>query len=240
MKKLNLLIAALVSVCSFFFSSIAFASNQQSTTGVLQAYWFPQWTDEGSPKAPLIMMRFFETDGKKNRTYYLYDVKQKNGVKDYFKLKETEKFIKSNFKDTPEEFFKFKEGHTEQAGTLTFSDETVIAECDSKKTYAKFSSFKPISVNNFDIKELELKSGCDPQPYSVMFTVKEGHGDVFLKSRPESLSDNVIDKPVSQPLVKIRTVNNNWVYVSLYDASQPDSQSKVKGYLNIKDLDMVN
>jgi len=240
MKKITLLITVLVSLCTIFFGASAFATTQKNMTGVLQAYWFPQWSDEGKPKPSIIMMRFFETDGKDNRTYFLYDTKGKSGVKDYFKVKEAENFIKSNFKNTPEEFFKFKEGHTEQHGMLAISDELVIAECDSKKNYAKFYSFKPDSESDFDIKKLELKSGCDPEPYAVMFTIKDGRENVYLKSKPDEKSGVVTDKPVSQPLVRIKTIDDKWVYVSLYDASQPNSQSATKGYVKMKDLDMVN
>lgn len=240
MRKLTLLITGLFSLCTVFFGASAFASAQKNITGVLQAYWFPQWNDEGKAKPPLIMMRFFETDGKDNHTYFLYDMKEKGEVKDYFNVKQMEKFIKSNFKNTPEEFFKFKEGHTEQPGRLIFSDEMVISECDSKKIYAKFNDFKPDSAGRYDVKELELKSGCDPEPYMVMFTIKDGIKNIYLKSKPDEKSANVSDEPVSQPLVKIKTIDNEWVYVSLYDASQSDSQSKMKGYLNIKDLDVVN
>ncbi|RRZ88092.1 hypothetical protein EGK14_18035 [Erwinia sp. 198] len=186
------------------------------------------------------MMRFFETDGKGNQTYYLYDLKEKNGVKDYFNVEETEKFIKSNFKNTPEEFFRFKEGHTEQVGVLSISNQMVIAECDNKKNYAKFDSFKPVLGRDFDIKKLELNSGCDPEPYSVMFTIKEGHDDVFLKSKPLITSQNVVSKPISQPLVKIKTIDDQWVKVALYDASLPGSRSKTEGYVKFSDLDLVN
>ncbi|WP_380184660.1 hypothetical protein [Kalamiella sp. sgz302252] len=239
-RKITFFFVTLFSLYTLVFSAAALANNQKKITGVLQAYWFPQWSDAGQAKPPLIMMRFFETDGENKKTYFLYDEKKKNEVKDFFEVTKAEKFIKSNFKNTPEEFFKFKEGHTEQAGSLVISDVKVIAECNNKKLYAKFNSFVASSVNNYDIKKMEEKSGCDPEPYSVMFTIKEGHENVFLKSEPLESSKNVLSEPVSQPLVKIKTIDSQWVKVALYDASQPDSRSHTEGYIKINDLDVAN
>ncbi|HBV38870.1 MAG TPA: hypothetical protein DEF05_04045 [Erwinia sp.] len=240
MKRFSVVTFCLLLFSSVIFSVKSFASSQKEITGVLQAYWLPQWTEEGKAKPPLIIMRFFETGGKDNQTYYFYDLKEKGGVKDYFKTEETENFIRSNFKNTPEDFFRFKEGHTEQAGVVALSERTIIVECDNKQNYAKFNAFKPVQVNRFDINKLESASGCDPEPYSVMFTIKEGHDDIFLKSKPSTTSQNVVSKPISQPLVRIKTIDDQWVKVALYDASLPGSRSKTEGYVKFSDLDVVN
>lgn len=116
----------------------------------------------------------------------------------------------------------------------------MLSECNNKQNYVKFDSFTPLSGKKYDITQLESRSGCDSQPYSVMYTIKNDNEKVFLKLAPSENSENVENKPVQQPLVKIKTVNNYWVYVALYDASMPNTMSHVKGYLKINDLKVAN
>lgn len=226
------------------FSVAAFAKQNENVNyvseGYLQAYWFPQWSADGKVQSPYIMMRFFATDKANARNFYLYESKDKQGVKDNFDEHKTERFIKNNFKNIPDEFFKYKEGHVEQAGNLVYSNVTIIHECNSKQKYVKFFSFIANQMQTGDVTQLESQSGCNAEPYTVMFTLKEGKQPVYLKSEPSDQSRNSNNKPVELPLVKIKTVNSEWVYVALYDASKPESRSQTTGYLKLSDLDVAN
>lgn len=208
-------------IFSCIFAAGAFAQGEKNMTGVLQAYWLPQWTADGQAQTPHIMMRFFGTDSFAGKTLCLYESKNKQDIKDYFNQDQAEKFIRREFKSTPVGFFKYKEGHVEQAGKVVYSDRTVLKECDSEKSYVKLHSFTASSLKNYDIAKLESQSGCGSEPYTVLFTVKEGDGNIFLKAEPSDTSKNIGSQPVEQPLVKIKTVNDEWLFVSLYDASKP-------------------
>ena len=236
-KEIPILLICLFSVAAFAKES---KTINQVSYGYLQAYWFPQWSADGKAQSPYIMMRFFATDKANARTFYLYESKDKQGVKDDFDEHKTKKFIKDNFKNIPEEFFKYREGHVEQAGNLVYSNLTIIHECNSKQKYVKFVSFIPNQKQTGDVTQLESQSGCNAEPYTVMFTLKEGKEPVYLKSEPSVQSKNSSNKPVELPLVKIKTVNSEWVYVALYDASKPGSRSQATGYLKLSDLDVAN
>jgi len=240
MNKIIYYVNVFFPLISVFFMVDASAKDVIKATGILQAYWMPQSDENGQPKSPYIMMRFFETNEKHNKTFYLYESKNSKGVKDYFEENKAENFIKEKFKNIPEDFFKFKEGHAEQYGIITYSGVVILSECDNKQNFVKLNSFISGSTTRYNLQKIESRSGCDSQPYSVMYTIKSNRKDVFIKSRPSEQSENIESKPIDKPLVKVKTVNDEWEYVALYDATMPADMSKIKGYIRTQDLEVAN
>jgi len=239
MRKKSSFIIAICALVTSFFASDSFSKDIKAE-GVLQVYWKPNWSDEGRLLKPYLMMRFFEIKNDQSKVINLYESKNKKNIKDDFNVDSTYKIINEQFINIPAEFIKYQEGHLEQPGVLIYSNDFKMTECNNQHDYAKFKSFKANHSEVHNLSEVEKKSGCDSQPWQMMYTVKDGGKSVFLKSEPSVSSKNVYTKAIDMPLVKIKTIDNEWVYVAIYDASMRNSMSDIRGYLKAKDLDLVN
>ncbi|MFU9137154.1 hypothetical protein [Erwinia tasmaniensis] len=75
MNKIIYYVNVFFPLISVFFMVDASAKDVIKATGILQAYWMPQSDENGQPKSPYIMMRFFETNEKHNKTFTSMKVK---------------------------------------------------------------------------------------------------------------------------------------------------------------------
>lgn len=211
----------LIALMAFSFQSVADTVKK----GVLQAYWLPQWND--GVNTPRFELRFFpfSDDGKQNKVINL----------DSSEIKEP--FVKKIFEPHSTEFFKTKEGHIEQSGVIKLKDINNTHECDSSVWQAKMVSFEK---NNDIFKIDERNEECGAYPYLISYQLKDGIDNVALKDKPDA-DGKVISRVDNQhSLIKVRSVNSQWLYVAEYDASKLDLLGDKKGYVEYQKLEPLN
>jgi hypothetical protein len=217
-RKVLLLLLALLSLP---FSSLA----DTFKNGVLQAYWLPNWNaDINSPE---LKLRFFvfSKDGKQQEV-----VNIENSPLD-------ENFIKNEFATSSGDFFKFKEGHIEQAGKVKLTNFSHHTECDAKTFQAKLIKFKA-AKENFEIDE--SNGACERSPYLITYQLKDGVSKVEVFNNPNNSAEQVGVIDNQHTLVKVRSVNSEWFYMAKYDESKKDLMGLPKGYVRVRDITPVN
>lgn len=219
MRK-NVLVTLIILLPFPFYSLAASVKN-----GVLQAYWLPSW--KGDVNEPELALRFFVfSDEGKQQEVINIDPRSFREV-----------FIKSSFKKTADDFLKSKEGHIEQVGRISLADVTYANECDSKIWRAKVIEFKVMKNN---LKLDESKNECNGLPYLLTYQLKEGVKKIDILERPDISAIKIGIVGGQHTLVKIKTINPEWFYVAVYDASKQDFIGWPKGYARKKDLSPVN
>ncbi len=226
--------------------SIAASAKQskvinQVSDGYLQAYWFPVVNDDGSEGKSELMLRFLDTSHNvKNKVINLYITKSKNNIpeKTDFNDPTSIKLIRDNFKSIPENFFKYHEGHIEQAGTLISNDKFSSVECDTRYYYSRFVDFKSSDKKSIDPEIIAKASGCGGHPYIQSFIKKQTLKDAYFKSKPELVSSNIYKITESDSIIKIETINDQWLYVAVSDDSKPDYIGDKKGYILKSELEL--
>ena len=193
--------------------------------GVLQAYWLPIWKD--SVNSPELQLRFFvlSNEGKQQKIINI-DSGPVNKA-----------FIKENFRKSTDDFLNFKEGHIEQAGRVSLVDITSTNECDSRIWHAKIIEFEAMKAN------LKLDEGivdCNRFPYLITYQLKEGIDTIDLLDQPNVSAKQVGAVNNQHTFVKIKTINPEWLYVAVYDASKKDLVGWPRGYVKQEDLTPVN
>jgi len=214
-------------------SSLANADNLTQHPGVLQAYWLPVFNDDGSQAEPELLLRFLDTsNAQKKIVVDLYKERNADGPQNsVFGKPEDIARIRHDFATIPDNFFRFKEGHIEQNGVLTQSGFFSQVECDHRYYYAKFVAFKPVTKSGDYTQEIGELAGCGGQPWQVGYQVNPAKGKVYLKARPDMNSQNLVPLTTDDSVIKIRTIDAEWLYVAVYDAGKPDSMSDRRGYI---------
>lgn len=218
MRKFSFILIALM---AFSFQSVADTVKK----GVLQAYWLPQWND--GVNTPKFELRFFpfSDDGKQDEVINL----------DSSEIKEP--FVKESFEAYSKDFFKTKEGHIEQSGVIKLKNINNTHECDSSVWQAQMVSFKK---NNDHLKLDEREGECGAFPYLISYQLKDGIDNVTLKDKPEA-DGKVISRVDNQhSLIKLKSINSQWLYVAEYDASKLDLLGDKKGYVEYRMLEPLN
>ena len=219
MRK-NVLVTLIILLSFPFYSLAASVKN-----GVLQAYWLPVW--KGSVNKPELTLRFFVfSNAGKQQEVINIDPRSFSEV-----------FIKSSFKETADDFLNSKEGHIEQVGRISLADITYAKECDSKIWHAKIIEFQKMKNN---LKLDESKVECNGFPYLLTYQLKEGVTKVDIFSQPDISAKRIGVVDGQHTLVKIKTINPEWFFVAVYDASKQDFIGWPKGYARKKDLSPVN
>lgn len=90
-------------------------------------------------------------------------------------------------------------------------------ECDSTVWQAKIVSFKKI---NADFTVTEHNEECNSYPYLNTCQLKEGVDSIALKDKPESKGKVIYRIDNQHSLVKVKSVNSEWLYVAEYDESK--------------------
>lgn len=205
---------------NLFISHCALAGNIVKY-GTLQAYWLPEW--HNNINFPNLQLRFI--------------VDNENGSYETINL-ETSKishaFIIKNFMKVSDEFFEYKEGHVDQYGMLELDNLKVTTECDNNVYRATFINFTAQQIN----KAL-VDKGCDSYPWLITLRLKQGIQESELFTQPESGSQSAATVSAQTPLVKIKTINKEWIYVANYDESQPDLTGSLSGYIPANRLEPV-
>ncbi|QDY40869.1 hypothetical protein [Candidatus Pantoea soli] len=197
-------------------------SSEVVKNGTLQAYWLPHW--HNNVNSPELLLRF-STD-QKNSAAIIINISGVDKIKN---------FIAKEFSYIPDEFFKYKEGHVEQYGSLKFSGLFSTKECDARIYQATLISFTTQQT-----KKNFTDNGCDNYPWLITMMLRDGIQQAELHSEPLPDSEKVAVISSQTPLVKVRTVNQDWFYVANYDESQPELTGKTAGYIQSTFLEPVN
>jgi hypothetical protein len=248
-KKKSLFLALLILVgCSLFNIAIAQDGPAASSTikkegaaqGILQAYWAPSWNDDGSKDTPKLVLRFFAQNSAHHTDFIaiFYNKKDSdnNILDDDFENEQIISMIKRSFSHIPDNFFRFKEGHIEQYGSATYTEAFSNTECQDREHFAHFINFIKGGDQSININELENSAGCNPAPYMEAYTLKHKDAGVHFKSAPNKNSADGALIPLEESLIKIQTIDSDWVYVAVFDDNSPELQGKVRGYVLQQDL----
>lgn len=220
---------------AFFFSLISASSCASETLkgGVLQAYWASEWNAEGTVNTPHLGFRYLTSD--RNRFIAIAI----NG--------EPTQFIKNNFKNIPDNFFTHKEWYVNQAGNLTIDSIKTSVLCNASIFDAKMIHFSPnYSTEPFDTVPYEETAlgGCNKNgryPYIITYLIKEGLDHIDVKAEPNDNSETIEKAgPDNDIFIKIKTIDNDWIYTGYYNAASPNMISRPRGYVRINQLEIEN
>lgn len=205
-------------------------AKETLTGGTLQAYWSTK--DWSTDVIPHMGFRYLTSDQDK------FIAIQVKGDK--------KKFIKKHFKNIPDNFFKHKEWYVNQQGDLTVDKVVESVMCNSDIYDATLISFKPdFKASSVDTSKYEdtARGGCNIDgrlPYITIYIGKSDQQKAAIKSAPDDKSDTLWEIGKTGAVVKLKTINKNWLYVAKYDYSQPELASPEHGYVRIKQVKIID
>ncbi|OBU07583.1 hypothetical protein [Morganella psychrotolerans] len=207
-------------------TSVSVQAKEQIFNGILQAYWLPVWSDDGKHNIPELSYRFFVINDKNmdKRVINLSSEKQFQGLF----AKQDPLFISEKF------------GHAEISGALTLRDLHIVSECNSPVYNARSVSFVSKKTKTADVRIMEKIQTCNAYPYLLSYTVKPEAGAVFLKTKPQKTADDVREIKPDSPLILIKKTDPQWLYVAEYDPQGDMLSGKIRGYIELKNLQPVN
>lgn len=207
-------------------TSVSVQAKEQIFNGILQAYWLPVWGDDGKQNRPELSYRFFVVNDKNmdKRVINLSDEKQFQGL-----------FEKQNPVFISDEF-----GHAEMSGALTLRELHVVSECNSPVYNAEGVSFISKKYKATDVRAMEKIQTCNAYPYLLSYTIKPEAGAVFLKTKPQKTAADIRQIKPDSPLILIKKTDQQWLYVAEYDPQGDMLSGKVRGYIELKNLQPVN
>ena len=215
---------------SIFITTPSIASEVLKN-GTLQAYWAENWNDEGTINKPYLGLRYLTADKNK---FIILSIKESKVS-----------FIKKNFKNIPNDFFKRKEWYITQQGDLTVASVKEGLLCNSYTYDANVITFKPdTSTTPVDtaLYEDTAHGGCNGDgeyPYITTFIRRDESIATEFKSAPNTSAPTIAYKK-NVHIVKIRMINKNWMYAGVYDGDSPSRISPPYGYVHTKNLKIVN
>lgn len=207
-------------------TSVSVQAKEQIFNGILQAYWLPVWSDDGKHNIPELSYRFFVINDKNmdKRVINLSSEKQFQGLF----AKQDPLFISEKF------------GHAEINGALTLRDLHIVSECNSPVYNAQSVSFVSKKTKTADVRIMEKIQTCNAYPYLLSYTVKPEAGAVFLKAKPQKTADDLLEIKPDSPLILIKKTDPQWLYVAEYDPQGDMLSGKIRGYIELKNLQPVN
>lgn len=227
-KSLFLLLFSFLNLTHYSFA------DQLLIDGTFQAYWKAEWNDDATVNTPQLGFRYFpsETSPQKMKVIdILMDGSENKKIN----------FIKSHFTNIPDNFFKYKEWYVNQKGYLTIKEIKHYIECDADNYIAEFVSFTPTALN-FNTKTND-DTGCvygGSFPYLTSYVLNSNTKTGQLKHEPKERAKTSYIFTRDESVVKIKTINKEWMYVALYDPTRQDRLSDKKGYIKFSDVVPLN
>lgn len=139
--------------------------------------------------------------------------------------------------EVPENFFRYREGHIEQPGVLTFQGLSSLIECDAPYTFVEFESFAPLAMTDETRVFTEhvlaepQRGGCGSEkPWEESFMLGDGQA---IYAEPSEESD-ILETPSTVVVIKIRTFDDRWIEVYAY------GDTAVRGFVRSEALEPVN
>ncbi|ALB61086.1 hypothetical protein BN137_2489 [Cronobacter condimenti 1330] len=222
----------LVSTALLLVSFSSQVNAQEIKQGILQAYWLPVWNDDGTQSTPHLKYRYIASvNGEKADK--VINIESNDSEL-------TLQNISHYFDKVPPNFVEFKEGHIERAGTISVAKMKGSTECSHHYYEAELVAFTPLKDKTFNIDKLEKSAGCESYPYAVTYTLKEQAKDTHFKASPEDSAKDTGAIPMDSPLIKVKTVNAQWIQAAVYDESKPGLIGTPGGYVKMSYLQPVN
>jgi len=144
------------------------------------------------------------------------------------------------FSRLPSEFKKYSEGHVEQTGDITIDGLQKHIKCDQPIYSANMISFLPLTTSLPTIAALERSAGCELWPWAETYILKDAVDSTYLKRRPEHDAPNILAVNPTQPLIKIQTINNEWIRAAILDVKNGGPMRKTEGFIKLDALQSVN
>ena len=220
-------------ISSLALSHFSFA-DQLLTGGIFQAYWKAEWNDDATVNTPQLGFRYFPAEESLKKVKVI-DILMDGSNQEKIA------FIKSHFQNIPDNFLRFKEWYVNQKGDLTVKEIKHYIECDTDNYIADFVSFTP-ALPKFSGKT-DDNTGCvygGSFPYLTSYTLKSDAKSGQLKREPNDNAETSYTFTHDNSVVKIKTINKEWMYVSLYDLTKPDLLSDKRGYIKFSDVEPLN
>ncbi len=203
--------------------------------GILQAYWQPDWNTDATVNTPKLAFRYFYF-GKNTKDNKVVDITVKGSEAEQIA------FIKNNFTHIPDNFIKYKEWYVNQYGAITSPKLVKYMECNADNYKAEMQSFTPEKQDNHPQDPItDDVGGCGSStPYLVLYQLKEGQKQLTLKQAAAETASQTAQVTSDETLAKIKTVDNTWVYVAIYDESAKGHLSNKRGFVKLSDLTPLN
>ena len=215
---------------SIFITTPSIASEVLKN-GTLQAYWAENWNDEGTVNKPYLGLRYLTEDKNK---FIVLSIKGSKVA-----------FIQKNFKNIPSDFLQRKEWYITQQGDLTVASVKEGMLCNGYTYDAKVIAFKPDTISSpVDTAAYEntAAGGCNGDgryPYITEYIRKNKSIPIEFKSSPNTQAKTIEKKDIGT-IVKIRKIDKNWIYAGVSDNESPTLISPPYGYVNTKNLEILN
>lgn len=226
------------SLLFLLFSSLALShysfADQLLTGGIFQAYWKAEWNDDATVNTPQLGFRYFPAEESLKKVKVI-DILMDGDEQDKIS------FIKSHFQNIPDNFLRFKEWYVNQKGDLTVKEIKHYIECDADNYIADFVSFTP-DWPKFGEKT-DDNTGCvygGSFPYLTAYTLKSDAKSGQLRHEPDNNAKISYTFTQDYNVVKIKTINKEWMYVALHDLTRPDPLSDKRGYIKFSDVEPLN
>lgn len=216
----------------FLFFSSVIQAQELSSEGILQAYWKAEWDAEGTVNQPELTLRFFPN---KNSSSWgkVFDIRlksQRNAIE----------FVIRNFKVIPDNFLLHKEWFINQKGIIFLKNPEHYIECSTENYMASLVAFIPdFSAETSDTTAYEDMAQCGyngARPFLTSYYLNPEYKEGRFYLKPNNNADYVKTFNIRDRLVKIRTINEKWIYAAIYDDKKADKLGDTRGYINIKYL----
>jgi len=244
-------------------------SGDARLSGVLQAYWVPSWPD-GKTEQRTLFLRFFPDrrslgalpsiadDGRPPASptiIQLYRGTPTAGdvFDTEFPLEAAIPILDRFFPSVPPEFFRYREGYALTHVRLRVQHLSSLIECDRRFFFSDFSSIGrtvadiPAFRQQETVRQAEQEAGCAGRaPYYEYYQLKPGAPDrsVVLRQTPDADSDAVMQLDAGSQVLKLRTVNDEWVEVEVLRSALPaavkSAEQSSRGYVRRGELQVIN
>lgn len=210
-------------------------TGQAELTGLVQAYWVRAWPD-GETEQRTLYLRFFPDAHSLAR---LPTIRAEGGAdsaprviqlyrgappadavfETAFALEAAIPLLDAAFETVPAEFFRYREGYALAPARLSLLGLTSLIECDRRMFFGGFTSIAgtdtaPTAEQQAQVHALEAQAGCAAHaPYLEYYQVRAPAPG--LHPAPDPVSQPLILLEPGSQVLKLRTVDEDWVEVEL-------------------------
>ena len=147
-----------------------------------------------------------------------------------FETEELVQIVEDSFEVVPPEFWSYREGHAEQPGWLFARDLVVEVVADRAYHASELVEFEasPYRDDPGEVRaRLEAQAERAGPAHAAFFEESYvlAHDDVLF-AEPSSSAEVLAELPANTPVVKLRTVSEAWLEVSL--AFEPDTRGFIQ------------
>lgn len=234
MKSKNKAIKLLTLLFTLSILCHAVQADTVMKNGVFQAYWKAEWNDDATINTPQLGFRYFPVEPSLKKIKVI-DILMDGSEGDKII------FIKNHFHRIPANFLKYKEWYVNQKGDLTVKQIKHYIECDTDNYIADFVSFTPAPPKTNE--KTDDNTGCvygGSFPYLTSYILKSDKKSGQMKAEPNDNAKTNYTFTRNESIVKIKTINKEWMYASVRDPTKADLLSDRRGYIKFSDVEPLN